>query len=63
MPIDTIPLLAEDYPLFDWDDHPQSYYALGEGELVSGFQKETWNAIIDETLAALSAAGMSWDSM
>lgn len=62
MPIDTIPLLAEDYPLFDWDDHPQSYYALGEGELVSGFQKETWNAIIDKTLAALSAAGMNWDS-
>lgn len=62
MPIDRIPLLAEDYPLFDWDDHPQSYYALGEGELVSGFQKETWNAIIDQTLAALSAAGMSWDA-
>jgi len=62
MPIDRIPLLAKDYPLFDWDDHPQSYYALGEGELVSGFQKETWNAIIDQTLAALSAAGMSWDS-
>lgn len=62
MPIDRIPILSEDYPLFDWDDHPLSYYALGEGELVSGFQKETWNAIIDKTLAALSAAGMSWDS-
>ena len=62
MPIDTIPILSEDYPLFDWDDYPLSYYALGEGELVSGFQKETWNAIIDKTLAALSAAGMSWDS-
>lgn len=62
MPIDRIPILSEDYPLFDWDDHPMSYYALGEGELVSGFQKETWNAIIDKTLAALSAAGMSWDS-
>lgn len=62
MPIDRIPILSEDYPLFDWDDHLQSYYALGQGELVSGFQKETWNAIIDKTLAALSAAGMSWDS-
>lgn len=61
MPISTIPILSEDYPLFDWDDHLQSYYALGEGELVSGFQKETWNAIIDKALAALSAAGMSWD--
>ena len=62
MPIDRIPTLSADYPLFDWDDHLQSYYALGEGELVSGFQKETWNAIIDQILAALSAAGMSWDS-
>lgn len=60
MPIDTIPILSSDYPLFDWGDHLQSYYALGEGELVSGFQKETWNAIIDKTLSALSAAGMSW---
>lgn len=62
MPIDRIPILSEDYPLFDWDDHLMSYYALGEGELVSGFQKETWNAIIDKTLAALSAAGMRWDN-
>lgn len=62
MPIDRIPILTADYPLFDWDDYPLSYYALGQGELVSGFQKETWNAIIDETLAALRAAGMSWDS-
>lgn len=62
MPIDRIPILAEDYPLFDWDDYPLSYYGLGEGELVSGFQKETWNAIIDKILSALSAAGMSWDS-
>lgn len=60
MPIDRIPILSEDYPLFDWDDHLQSYYALGEGELVSGFQKETWNTIVDKALAALSAAGMSW---
>ena len=62
MPIDRIPILAEDYPLFDWNDHLLSYYALGEGELVSGFQKETWNAIINHTQAALKAAGMSWDS-
>lgn len=62
MPINTIPILSEDYPLFDWDDYPLSYYALAEGELVSGFQKETWNAIIDKALAALSATGMSWDT-
>lgn len=62
MPIDRIPILAEDYPLFDWNDHLQSYYALGEGELVAGFQKETWNAIIDKTMDALSAAGMRWDN-
>lgn len=62
MPIDRIPILSEDYPLFDWNDHLLSYYALGEGELVSGFQKETWNAIIDKASSALSAAGMSWDA-
>ena len=62
MPIDRIPILAEDYPLFDWNDHLLSYYALGEGELVSGFQKETWNSIINHTQAALKAAGMTWDS-
>lgn len=62
MPIDRIPILPADYPLFDWNDHLQSYYALGEGELVAGFQKETWNAIIDKTLSALSAAGMRWDN-
>ena len=62
MPIDRIPILPADYPLFDWDDHLQSYYALGEGELVAGFQKETWNAIIDKTLEALDAAGMNWDT-
>lgn len=62
MPIDRIPILSADYPLFDWDDHLLSYYALGQGELVSGFQKETWNAIIDKAQAALSAAGMRWDS-
>lgn len=62
MPIDRIPILPEDYPLFDWNDYAMSYYALGEGELVSGFQKETWNAIIAKTQAALNAAGMSWDT-
>ena len=62
MPIDRIPILPADYPLFDWDDHLQSYYALGEGELVAGFQKETWNAIIDKTLEALEAADMNWSN-
>ena len=62
MPIDHIPILPADYPLFDWDDHLQSYYALGEGEPVAGFQKETWNAIIDKTLEALEAADMNWSN-
>lgn len=62
MPLDRIPILSKDYPLFDWKNHLESYYALGEGELVAGFHKETWNSIIDETLAALSAAGHIWDT-
>ena len=62
MALENIPVLDEDYPLFDWSDYPDSFAALVSGGLVSEFEKETWNAIIKKLSDALSSAGLSWDS-
>lgn len=61
MALENIPVLDEDYPLFDWSDYPDSFAALVSGSLVSEFEKETWNAIIQKLSDALSSAGLSWD--
>lgn len=61
MPIENIPAIREDYPLFSWDDHKESFAALKKGGEVAGFKKETWNAIIDKLQAVLTESGLSWD--
>lgn len=55
-----IPCLPEDWPLFDWEDWPESRAALVSGNPTKYFQKETWNAIIDAINDALNAAGVDW---
>lgn len=62
MAVENIPVLREDYPLFDWSDFPNSLAALVSGGLVAEFEKEAWNAIIEKLSQALSDAGLSWDS-
>ena len=61
MPIENIPAIREDYPLFSWDDHKESFAALKKGGEVAGFKKETWNAIIDKLQSVLTESGISWD--
>lgn len=55
-----IPCLPEDWPLFDWEDWPESRAALVSGCPTKYFQKETWNAIIDTINDALNATGVNW---
>lgn len=55
------PLLYANYPLFDWDDWPDSYDALVSGGLTSEFEKECWNDIVDTLYDALVEAGLEWD--
>lgn len=62
MAIENIPAIREDYPLFSWSDHQESFAALKQGAEVAGFKKETWNAIIDKLKAVLTEGGLSWDS-
>lgn len=56
----TIPILPEDYPLFSWDDWPESRAALVSGTPTKYFAKETWNAIVDAINDALGIAGVDW---
>lgn len=62
MPLQTIPVLSEDHPLFDWADWPSSREALVSGTPTRLFAKEAWNAIVDSLNDALTAAGLEWDS-
>ena len=58
--LETIPVLPEDHPLFDWADWPTSRAALQSGMATSRFQKDAWNAIIDALGNALELAGIGW---
>lgn len=62
MPLSTIPVLDESYPLFDWADYQSSRDALVSGTPTRYFAKEAWNAIVDSLNNALTAAGLSWDN-
>jgi len=55
-----IPILPEDYPLFSWEDWPESRAALVSGTPTEYFSKETWNAIVDAINDALGIAGIDW---
>ena len=60
MALKTLPVLPEDYPLWDWADWPDSRAALVSGGPTRNFQKECWNAIIDEIVALQEASGVEW---
>lgn len=62
MPLNTIPVLPEDHPPFNWSEYQSSRDALVKGTPTKQFAKEAWNAIVDDLAAALSAAGIAWDS-
>lgn len=62
MPLNDIYVLPSNYPTFDWSEWPASKAALVQGGLTVNFQKEAWNDIVDQLAAALSAAGLGWDS-
>ena len=55
-----IPVLPSDYPLFDWNDWPESRDALVPGMPTKYFQRATWNTIVDTINDALAAAGVEW---
>jgi hypothetical protein len=62
MPLQNIPVLDANYPIFDWSEHQESRNALVPNNLVSDFTKETWNDIVDTLNNALLEAGLYWDS-
>lgn len=51
-------LLPSDYPLFSWEDWPDSLAALVPGGPTKNFEKACWNAVIDAFSGALEAAGL-----
>ena len=61
MGLKKIPVLPEDYPLFDWADWQSSRDALVKGGPTRRFASECWNAIVDTLADALEAAGLEWD--
>lgn len=61
MGLKEIPVLPEDYPLFDWADWQSSRDALVPGGPTRRFAKECWNAIVDTLADAMSEAGIEWD--
>lgn len=42
-----VPLLPVDYPLFSWEDWPDSRAALVPGGMTKKFEKACWNAMVD----------------
>lgn len=60
MALKTIPLLPEDYPLFSWDDWPDSLAALVPGGPTKNFEMACWNALVSYLSDALTDAGLSW---
>lgn len=60
MGLKKIPVLPEDYPLFDWADWQSSRDALVKGGPTRRFASECWNAIVDTLAEALEAAGLEW---
>lgn len=61
MALTEIPVLPSTHPLFEWTDYQSSRDALVSGSPTMLFAKEAWNAIVDSTNKALTAAGLSWD--
>lgn len=61
MALTEIPVLPSTHPLFEWADYQSSRDALVSGSPTMLFAKEAWNAIVDSTNKALTAAGLSWD--
>lgn len=61
MPLNTIPVLPKDHPLYDWADYQSSRDALVKGTPTKQFAKEAWNAIVDSLSEALAVAGLEWD--
>lgn len=57
-----IPVLDSTFPLFDWEDWPDSESALVSGGQTAAFEKEAWNAIVDTLADALESAGISWST-
>ena len=58
--LQTVPVLPEDYPLFDWDWWPRSYAALAPGIPTTRFEKDCWNNIVDTLAAAMEEAGLDF---
>lgn len=61
MKFETIPILPEDYPIFNWSRFQSSYNALHEGGEVADFKKEAWNAIVDSISSLVDEVGLQWD--
>ena len=54
------PVLPTNYSLFSWLNWPQSRDALSQGGVVSGFEKDCWNAIVDKLYHTIMDAGLVW---
>lgn len=62
MPIETIPVLDQDFEPFDWINHQHSYATLVKDAPVANFKKEAWNDIVLKLNNVLLAIGMIWDN-
>ena len=60
MALKTIPVLPKEYPLFRWEDWPDSRAALVSGGPTRNFQKACWNAIADTLTDAMDEVGIEW---
>lgn len=56
-----VDILPVEYPLFSWDDWPESRAALVQDGPTSAFQMACWNAMVMHLAEALEAAGLEWD--
>lgn len=61
MALREIPVLPEDYPLFDWADWPDSKAALIQGGPTRDFEMACWNDIVQTLVDALEEGGEEWD--
>lgn len=59
--IDVVPVLDYDYPLFSWDDFPQSRDALVPLTPVIQFESECWNDMVSKMHDVLIALEKGWE--
>lgn len=60
--IDNVPFLESDYPLFSWDEFPQSKNALERGKPVALFETVCWNKLVMNVDSLRDELGYTWSA-